>query len=92
MIGHKGIVRIGGVLYGLVFGSLFTASVYGLWRESHPAVKALVFAVGFVVFYFVGAWAAIRQEQNKKKIPTPSHELRRRRKEFYDWLDSHGRH
>jgi hypothetical protein len=50
----------------------------------------LLSAAFFVAFYFVGLWVHVRNEQNKK-LPTNSKELRRRTKEFYDSLDSQGR-
>ena len=91
MIGKKASSVLTGVLYSLFFGSLFSAFAYYTWPQSPIAVKLLVSGVIALAFYIVGVWVSVRQEQNKK-IPTPSHELRRRKKAFYDWLDSQGRH
>jgi hypothetical protein len=89
MIGRKSAIHLNGLLYGLFFGSIFSALAL-IFPHSHPVLKCLIIGVFVVSFYFVGAWVSIREELNKK-IPTPSHELRRRKKDFYAWLDSQGR-
>jgi phosphotransferase system glucose/maltose/N-acetylglucosamine-specific IIC component len=90
MIGRKSAIHLTGLLYGLFFGSIFSAVALQVFPHTHPVLKWLIIGMFVASFYFVGAWVAIRQELNKK-IPTPSHELRRRKKDFYDWLDSQGR-
>jgi len=90
MIGRRSAIYLTGLLYGLFFGSIFSAVALQVFPHSHPVLKCLIIGVFLVSFYFVGAWVSIRNELNKR-IPTLSHELRRRKKEFYDWLDSQGR-
>jgi hypothetical protein len=90
MIGRKSATRLTGLLYGLFFGSSFSAVALQIFPHSHPVLKCLIITVFAVSFYCVGVWVSTREELNKK-FPTPSHELRRRRKDFYDWLDSQGR-
>jgi hypothetical protein len=42
--------------------------------------------------YCAGFWALVdRPAELDRKFPTSSKELRRRKKELYDWLDSLGR-
>ncbi len=90
MIGKKGVVHLAGLLYALFFGSIFSVIPLQIFPHSHAAVKCLIVGMSILSFYFVGEWVATRIELNKK-IATPSHELLRRKKEFYDWLDSQSR-
>jgi hypothetical protein len=90
MIGNKSGARITGILYSLMFGTTCGALAYELSPQFHPVVKYLIIGVFVIAFYCVGVWAFTRIESNKK-LPTPSRELRKRNKEFYDWLDSQGR-
>ena len=91
MIGKKSAFVLTGVLYALFFGSIFSAVALNILSHSHPFLKCLIIGVFLFSFYVVGVWVSVRKAELDKKIPTPSHELRRRRKEFYDWLDSQGR-
>jgi len=74
--------------------SIFRVDILCCCPEIFPlaplVVKCLIVCVFLFSFYVVGMWVSVRNELNKK-IPTPSHELRRRNKEFYNWLDSQGR-
>jgi hypothetical protein len=55
------------------------------------ALTLLVFTGLFVGLYFAGFWALVdRPDELNKKFPISSKELRRRKKEIYDWLDSLG--
>lgn len=90
MIGKKASAALTGALYSLFFGVLFSAFIFGSWPQLPILVKLLISGVLAFAFYFLGVWIFVRNEQNKE-IPTPSHELRRRKKAFYDWLDSRGR-
>jgi len=90
MIDTKNILRLSGVLYAVLFGSLFTFAIHAYWPDMRAAVFLPVSGAVFVAFYIVGMWVGVRNEQNKK-LPTSSKELRRRTKEFYDSLDSQGR-
>jgi len=89
MIGNKSIARFLGVWYAAVFGSVIMFGIHFLWPDVSAAVLLLVSGAGFVVFYFVGRWIAVRTELNKK-LPTSGKELKRRTKAFYEWLDSQG--
>jgi len=46
----------------------------------------------WIGFYLAVFWALVyRQAELNKKFPISSQELRRRKKEFYDWLAARGR-
>jgi hypothetical protein len=90
MIAEKSIGPLLGVCYGLVFGTFMMAGLHRYWPDMSIWVLVLLLAAFFVGFYFAGVWVHVRNEQNKK-LPTNSKELRRRTKEFYDSLDSQGR-
>jgi ABC-type uncharacterized transport system permease subunit len=90
MIAKKGIGPLLGACYGAVFGVLMIAVLHSYRPDMSVWKLVLLLAAFFVAFYFVGLWVHVRNEQNKK-LPTSSKELRRRTKEFYDWLASQGR-
>lgn len=90
MIDKGTVGHLSGLIYALFFGAIFSALALHIFPHFHPALKCLIIGAFVFFFYFVGEWVAVRQELNKK-IPTPSHELRRRKKEFFDRLDSRGR-
>jgi hypothetical protein len=53
----------------------------------------IIFIALSIGFYSAGIWVAIdRPVELDKKFPIGSKELRRRKKAFFDWLDSQGRH
>ena len=89
MIGKKSIGRLLGACYAAVFGTLIMGGIYNYSPHMSVGVLLPLSGVVFVGSYFGGRWIAIRNEENKKI--TSSKELRRRTKEFYDWLDSQGR-
>jgi len=89
MIDKKTIGTLLGVCYAAVFGAIVTVGIHGYWPHMSVGVLLLSSAALFVGFYFTGRWIAVRNEQNKK-LTTSVKELRRRSKEFYDWLDSQG--
>jgi hypothetical protein len=90
MIAKKSIGPLLGVCYGLVFGTFMMAGLHSYWPDMSVWVLIPLSAAFFVAFYFAGLWVHVRNEENKK-LPTNSKELRRRTKEFYDSLDSQGR-
>jgi hypothetical protein len=90
MIAKKSIGPLLGVCYGAVFVTLMIAGLHSYWPDMSVWILVLLSAAFSVAFYFVGLWVHVRNEQNKK-LPTTSKELRRRTKEFYDSLDSQGR-
>jgi hypothetical protein len=56
------------------------------------ALMLLLFIVLWVGIYFTGIWTIFyRPAELDKKIPISSKELRKRKKQFYDELDSMGR-
>jgi hypothetical protein len=89
MIDKKTIGTLLGVCYAAVFGAIVTVGIHGYWPHMSVGVLLLSSVALFVGFYFTGRWIAVRNEQNKK-LTTSVKELRRRSKEFYDWLDSQG--
>ena len=90
MIRRNSAIHPGGLDYALFFGSLFSAPALQIFPHSHLVLKCLINGVLLVSFYVAGVWVFLRGELGKK-IPTPSPEFRRRRKEFYNRLDSQGR-
>jgi hypothetical protein len=91
MINKKNTGRFFGLILAATFGSLITETVR-LWLELRLGATLLVFIALWVGFYFTGTWAIIdRPAELDRKFPINSRELRRRKKEFYDWVDSLGR-
>jgi ammonia channel protein AmtB len=88
MMGRKRIERIFGALFATTYAALITG---GLSHQSRIATLLFVFVVSWIVIYFVGVWIERRREELTKKIPVSGKELRRRTKQFYDWLASQGR-
>jgi hypothetical protein len=90
MISKKSVGHLTGVCYAAVFGALIIGGIRNNWPDMSIAVLLSLSAALLVAFYFAGRWIAVREEENKN-LPTSSRELKKQRKEFYDWLDSHGR-
>ena len=92
MISKKNSGRLLGVCFAATYGILITAGVYGLWPGMHIALILLLFIGLSVGFYFAGIWATVeRPAELDRKFPISSKEVRRRKKEFHDWLNSLGR-
>jgi uncharacterized membrane protein len=89
MIARNSLGHLLGMCYGAVFATLMMGGLYSYWPDMSIWVLVLLSTAFFVAFYFAGLWVHVRNEQNKK-LPTNSKELRRRTKEFYDRLDSQG--
>jgi len=89
MIAKNNLGHLLGVCYGAVFATFVMAGLHSYWPDMSVWVLVLLSAAFFVAFYFAGLWVHVRNEQNKK-LPINSKELRRRTKEFYDRLDSQG--
>ena len=82
-------------LYGVllaIFAPPATLIIDGIWRNMPAWLIALTLIVLLVVFYRLGIWYGNRPAAVRKRVPIRSQELRRRRKRFYDWLASQGRH
>jgi len=93
MIDKKRGARLYGVILAVTFGSVFASVVYHFWPGSPVLLKFLIFIVLCVWCYFAGVWALIeRPDELNRKYPLSGKELRRRRQQFYDWLDSLGPH
>ena len=90
MINKKNTGRAFGVLLAIMYGSLTTATLHRFW----PALRGLtwlIFAGLCVGIYFAGYWVLVdRPAELNRKFPISGKELRRRKREFYDWLDSLG--
>jgi hypothetical protein len=88
----KTIGRVWGVLFAIPFGSLVAITTRHVWPGLNISLILLLFVVLCVGFYFTGVWMMVdHPAELHRKFPISSKELRRRRKEFYDWVDSLGR-
>jgi hypothetical protein len=93
MIGTKNVGRIFGVCLAVMYTTLVAVAVSGLWPSLHAGLTVLILLGLAVGFYFTGIWVALdRPAELKKKISINSKQLKRRKKEFYDWLTAQGRH
>jgi len=72
--------------------ALFPVSVAWNLDRNLPLIAVLAVYVGSAVLVSF-AWRLYfdRPEELRKRLPISSKEHRRRKKEFYDWLDSQGR-
>jgi hypothetical protein len=69
MIEKKRIGRFSGLCLTIIYATLVTGLVYGLWRL-HIALVLLLFATVWIGFYFTGVRTAIeRPTEVKKKFP-----------------------
>jgi len=92
MIGKKNQGRFYGVLLATMYATLVTGIIYGLWSALHIGSVVSIFVALWIGFYFTGVWAAgDRPAELKRKFPVSSKDLRRRKKEFFDWLGTQGR-
>ena len=92
MIRRKNIGRLFGACIAAIYGPLITIGIRDHWPRVNIVVSALLLgALWWVALYFAGIWIETKKEQTKK-LPMSSEELRRRTKEFYERLASHGRH
>lgn len=90
MISKENSGRAYGVVLAAIYATLITVTVHDVWPRLHIAL-ALLFIGLFVGIYFTGLWMLVyRPAELDKKFPLSSKELRRRKKEFYAWLDSLG--
>jgi hypothetical protein len=92
MISKKNTGRAFGLCLALVFGTLIAATVCRLLSGLPGPVIVLVYVSLWIGFYFTGIWMIVeRPAELDKKFPLSSGELRKRKRAFYDWLDSLGR-
>ena len=91
MINKKNTGRLFGAILAATFGGLIAETIR-LWLGLHLAAALLVFIALWVGFYFTGTWMIIeRPAELDRKFLISSSELRKRKREFYDWVDSLGR-
>ena len=84
--------RVWGIVLATMFAPTITAIIHNLKPELHIALTFLTFVCLWIGFYFTGNWILVeRPAELDRKFPISSKELRRRKKEFYDWVDSLGR-
>ena len=89
--------KAGHVLISVLFAAAAALIVWKLsiWRLIGTNFGLAFFLVSFVVFavvfYSFLEWFRKRPNEIAKTVPTPSKEMRRKRKAFYDWLASQGR-
>jgi cell division protein FtsW (lipid II flippase) len=89
MINKKNTGRLLGVTLGLIYVTLTALMTRALWQGLPTTLVVLLFLVLFIGFYFTGMWILVdRPAEIDEKFPTSTQELRRRKKRFYDWLDS----
>jgi len=90
MISKTSIGRVVGVCTAAIYGSFIMIGVHDFWPNMSTLAMILLAGAVCVVLYLAGRWIAARKELNKR-LPISSKELRRRRKEFYEGLNLHGR-
>jgi predicted PurR-regulated permease PerM len=84
--------RVWGIVLATMFAPTITAILHNLRPELPIALTFLTFVCLWIGFYFTGIWMLVeRPAELDRKFPISSKELRRRKKEFYDWVDSLGR-
>ncbi len=83
--------RTYGALLATIYSGMITVAVH-LWFGLHLWSAFSIFIALWIGFYLTGMWVvAERSPELDKKILISSKELRRRKKEFYEWLDSQGK-
>jgi hypothetical protein len=90
MINRKNIGRIFGICLAAIYAPLILIGIYSDWSKVNVVLGFLLFGALSIALYWVGIWVELRDERNKK-LPMSSGELRRRTKDFYEWLSSRGR-
>jgi len=92
MLGKKNIGRVYGASLATIYSTLITGATYGFLGGLRFGLVLSIFIGLWIAIYFAGVWAAVdRPAELIRKFPISSKELRRRKKEFYDWLASQGR-
>ena len=92
-IGWRNRIRpFGSGIYALASASLIMIATLPLYSALRPRTVLIIFSGLCIAFYFVWNWALYeRPAELARKFPITSKELRRRKKELYDWLASQGR-
>ena len=91
MVSKENVGRAFGVCLATM-GAIVTTMVVRSFLQMTTWLTLSIFVVLWIVMYFTGLWTFLyRPAELNKKFPITSEELRRRKKEFYDWLASQGR-
>jgi len=92
MFGKKNVGLFSGICLGTVAVGLFGVIFSGFLRSLNVVLAVLLVMGLWIGFYFAGVWATTdRSDELDRKFPISSSELRKRKKDFYDWLASQGR-
>ena len=79
------------ILMGVITALFPVAVAWGVDRNLSLTAMLAVYVGSAVVLSFAWRLYFDRPEELGKRIPISSQEHRRRKKAFYDWLDSQGR-
>jgi len=91
---YKWQTRLGSIIsivMGVVTALFPVAVAWSVDRNLSSAAMLAMYVGSVVVLSFAWLLYFDRPEELQKRIPISSREHRRRKKEFYDWLDSQGR-
>ena len=78
-----------GALLATMYAALLGVMIHDHWPALHVAILLLILIALWAGFFLAGIWVFLyRPAELSRKFPIRSEELRRRKKEFYDWLDS----
>jgi len=78
------------IVMGLITALFPVAFAWGVARNLSLTAMLAVYVGSVMVLSFAWRLYFDRPEEVEKRIPISSREHRRRKKEFYDWLDSQG--
>src|SRR5579872_1003594 len=84
------VLSVGSCVFGITT-ALFPVAIFRIFYAHPPLLLTLLLYGLAAVFMTLGWWWFFERPNAADKIPTSSKELRRRKKEFYEWLDSQGR-
>ena len=85
-------LSVGAWLLGITTGIFPVVIVLRSYPDLPHSLVLLIY--GLSAIFLTVAWRLLfeRPSELDKQIPISSKELRRRKKTFYDWLNSQGRH
>jgi len=91
MLSKKTQGRVFGPVLATIYAAMITAAVH-LWFGLHLLSTSLIFTGLWIGFCLTGMWMVTeRPAELDSKVLISSKELRRRKKRFYEWLDSQGK-
>jgi hypothetical protein len=92
MLNKKNIGRAFGVSLATIYATLIAETIYDICPGMHVLAGRVDIHLPFHWLVLCGVLGLVdRPVELDRKFPTSSKELRRRKKELYDWLDSLGR-